>query len=322
MFATPIIIFVLLFSKIDIHKFMITFKEINIAFFLAGTLIFLFNDFFIMPLQWLRSLLSLGYSLSLKEAIIIKAGSFPARFILPFKIGDLVRAVYLDKQKGIPFYSGASSIYINIFLNLFVLIVIMSLGHSTFSTNPLYMVLFFSGLLLLFLLATRVFGYTKHLILYFARKNNFRLYVLMRTLFDILDRPSLRDLGVLFFYSVIHWVFELIVFFILFRAAGLVISIDAILVFVPLIILISYLPISISGIATREAAILFWFSGFGPPEKLLSTGILISFLNLFLPLIISLFFVRRFLNRLYSIPEDVLMNSARFVKKDNNMGII
>lgn len=302
-FIIPVIIFIILFSKIEIFEFVKVVKGINIFFFIIGIFICLFAGFFIVPLQWLRILLPLGYSFSLEEAIFIKFGSYPIKAISPLKTGDLIRAVYLKKQKGIPFSMGAISLYFNFILNLLVLIILMSSGYLFFNRNLFHIVLFYSGLLLLFTCVIIFFGIIERFIIYVARKVNLRFYNSIELLFNFFKKFTLKDISVLFFYSIALWACELFVFFILFKATGLNIPFRAIMVFVPLTILISNLPVSFSGLGTREAAILFWFSGFGAKERLLSVGILVSFVNIFLPLIISLFFIKDFLKCLYSAPN-------------------
>lgn len=302
-FITPVIIFIILFSKIDIFEFIRMFKKINPIFFLIGTFVFLLTNLFIIPLQWLRILLVLGYSFSLKEAIFIKLGSYPIKAISPLKTGDLIRAIYLKKQKGIPFSMGAISLYIVFILNLLVMVILMYSGYLFFKKDFFYIILFYLGLLLSFTLVILTFRLVKRFILYTARKVNSRFYNSLEVILNIYRRFTLKDLSVLFIYSIVFWTCELFTFFILSKATGLNIPFRAILIFVPLIILISNLPISVSGLGTREAAILFWFSEFGSKERLLSAAILVSFVNIFLPLIISLFFIRGFLKRLNSIPH-------------------
>ena len=294
----PIAIFIFLFSKIDVLEFLIVLKKINIIFLLTGAFIFLFSDFFINPLQWLRALLSLGYSFNLKEAITIKIANFPIKAILPLKTGDLIRAVYLQRRKGIPLSAGVSSLGFNLILNLLVLVIIMCLGYILFNAGLFYGILFCSGVLLLFILTSLFFRFIKKVILYLAGIVNSRLHNSVESLFDIYNRFNFKDFSALLFYSVLIWASELLTFFVLFKAVGLNIPFHAIVVFVPLVILISNLPITISGLGTREAVILFCFSKFGSPENLLSAGILISFLYFALPLTLSLFFIRKFLKQI------------------------
>lgn len=312
---TPVIIFIILFSRIDIFEFVKVVKGINIIFFIIGILVFLFSSFFIVPLQWLRILLPLGYSFSLKEAIFIKLGSYPLKAISPLKTGDLVRAVYLKKQMGIPFSMGAISLYINFMLNFLVMVVLMYSGYLFFKKDFFLIILFYLGLLLLFTWAILFFRIIERFIIYVARKVNLRFYNSIEVLFNIYKRFTLKDISVLFFYSIALWACELFAFFILFKATGLNIPFRAIVIFVPLTILISNLPISVSGLGTREAAILFWFSEFGSKERLLSVGILVSFVNIFLPLIISLFFFKGFLKGLCSVTNPSVTQNPIFEEK-------
>ena len=70
--------------------------------------------------------------------------------------------------------------------------------------------------------------------------------------------------------------------------------------YLPIIALISIIPITISGFGTREAATIFFFSNYASPENLLSVGILLSLLIVVLPSLVSLLFMKRFYKRLYT----------------------
>jgi hypothetical protein len=84
----------------------------------------------------------------------------------------------------------------------------------------------------------------------------------------------------------------------LFLSIGISVPFSKIITFLPIIGLLSSLPISFLGFGTREDGILYFFSKYASKEKLLSIGILFSFVVLILPTLISLIFMRHFLNEL------------------------
>ncbi|MCD6583626.1 MAG: flippase-like domain-containing protein [Candidatus Omnitrophica bacterium] len=305
-FTTPIVIFILLFSKIDVLEFVRSLKEINIALLLAGMLISIFTNIFVASIQWLKILSPLGCSITLKETMLIKLGSMPAKFLLPLRTGELIEAFYLKRQKWFPISLGVSSLFIKILSNLLVLLIVMSFGYIFFffyNNNFFYLGLFCLGLSLVCMLAIVFFKLIKRFALYLAKRINFRFYNSIEALFKIYKRLKLKDLVAMLSYSVIFWVGEFATFWVAFKALGLDIPLYAILIFVPLTILISNLPITIFGLGTREATIVFCFSKFGSSEKLLSSGLILSFIQFFLPLILSLFFVKGFLNKLFNASE-------------------
>lgn len=296
-FIAPTAIFVLLFSKINISEFISCLKEINVGFLLVAALISIFTEIFIPSFQWLRILHPLDCPISLKEAVFIRVGSRPAKSILPFKSGELVRALYLKRQKGFAVSLGISSLFFQFILNFLVLVIIMLVAYILF-INPPYVALFSLGLPFLCILSIFCFKFIKKFILYFAKRVSSRFYNSIDGLFRIYREFKLKELTTILSYSVVIWAGQLITFIVIFKAVGLNIPLYAILIFVPLTIIISNIPITISGLGTREATLVFLLYGFGPPEGLLTSGVLISFVQFFLPLIFSLFFVKSFLSRL------------------------
>lgn len=109
---------------------------------------------------------------------------------------------------------------------------------------------------------------------------------------------SFKNALFLLSYSLFLKGFELLDYFLVFKALGLDIPLRPLLVFTPLAMLISEIPISFLGLGSREAAIVFFFSSFGSLEKLLVAGILISFSEYLLPNILSLLFLKPFLDKM------------------------
>jgi hypothetical protein len=122
-----------------------------------------------------------------------------------------------------------------------------------------------------------------------------RFYHSFKQLISAFKEIKLREKIELSVYALAYQSFELIIAYILFRAIDLNVPFSAILVFMPITILISLLPITISGLGTREITIIFLFSKYGSQEKLLTLGILLSFVSYILPAVAGLFFLRPFM---------------------------
>jgi hypothetical protein len=80
---------------------------------------------------------------------------------------------------------------------------------------------------------------------------------------------------------------ELITVYLVSIALSMPIPFYKILIFMPIIILIANIPITILGLGIREAAILFFFAEYGLKQQLLSLGILCSFIEYIFPAIIG-----------------------------------
>lgn len=109
---------------------------------------------------------------------------------------------------------------------------------------------------------------------------------------------SLRNALPLISYSLFLKSFELLDYFLIFKALGLDVPLRSLLTFAPLVMLISEVPITFLGLGSREAALLFFFSGFAPLERLLAAGILISFSEYLLPNLLSLLVLKPFLDKM------------------------
>lgn len=72
----------------------------------------------------------------------------------------------------------------------------------------------------------------------------------------------------------------------------------AILLYVPIIILIGSMPVTFLGIGLRESAVLFFFFRYASPEKILSLGILYSFVEHVIPMMIGLSLTGLFMHKL------------------------
>ena len=103
-----------------------------------------------------------------------------------------------------------------------------------------------------------------------------------------------REKGVLIGYSVLYQSSEFLNTYLLLKAVGVGVSLPALLIAVPIIMIISNLPITVLGLGTREAAFIFLFSSYGTPAALLSGSILVSLIEYLLPVLFGLFFISAF----------------------------
>ena len=102
----------------------------------------------------------------------------------------------------------------------------------------------------------------------------------------------------LLLYSLFLKGLELLDYFLIFKALGLDIPFKPFLIFAPLSMLLSELPITFLGLGSREAALVFFFSSFAPPHLLLAAGLLISFSEYLLPNLLSLLLLKPFLDKI------------------------
>jgi uncharacterized membrane protein YbhN (UPF0104 family) len=97
-----------------------------------------------------------------------------------------------------------------------------------------------------------------------------------------------------FLYSVVIQIFGIISIYILSKGISLNISFLSLLVFVPIIILISFIPVSISGIGLREGAFVIFLGTIGVPSDLAMTLSILWFLSVVVASLWGLFEYLRF----------------------------
>ena len=69
--------------------------------------------------KWWRILRSLGADIPYSEVLRVRLGSDPIRFVSPFKLGEVVNAVYFSRLKELGFSRAAGSIAFDKALNFF-----------------------------------------------------------------------------------------------------------------------------------------------------------------------------------------------------------
>ena len=127
----------------------------------------------------------------------------------------------------------------------------------------------------------------------------FRLGERVKFLFRIYEYFQIysRKKGVLFkafLYSVVIQISGIIAIYILSKGISLNISFLSLLIFVPIIILISFIPISISGIGLREGAFVIFLGTIGVPSDLAMTLSILWFLSVVVASLWGLFEYLRF----------------------------
>ena len=71
-------------------------------------------------------------------------------------------------------------------------------------------------------------------------------------------------------------------------AAGVQAPFTTVMTYIPAVIIVVQIPVTISGIGTREAGIVAFFLAFASKETLLAVGISFTMIELFTPVLIGL----------------------------------
>lgn len=278
-----VLIFAILFSQIDFFSVFNIIKNANLPMLLIAVLISFVFTFVLIPLKWKLVLNYIKCNLSFKEAFFISASVWPISMLMPFKSGDLIKSLYLKRQKKLSFKKATSTLVFDNAIDLLTLLFFTFLAFIFQYVQLPYKLYFWFSIMAFFLFCVMLIAKKIPSDFFYS----FKVISLNRTL-------------VIFTLSLLGVFISFISTYFVFLSINITIPFLKIMFYLPIIALISIIPITISGFGTREAATIFFFSNYASPENLLSVGILLSLLIVVLPSLVSLLFMKRFYKRLYT----------------------
>ena len=279
-----IVLLIYLVYDIGLSKIINAIKSANIYYLIFGTVL---TPLFILPLalKWHRILKKQGFNLNFFYVLkIYYIGAFYG-FITPSRAGSLMRAYYLKKKTKRKLMECASGIVVERIMDLFSVFIFAFLGvifiiKSYPVLKPVLVVSFFVffALILIFMRKKRaVFLLSllyKHLLPeHIKNKADNSLNIFYDSL------PRLRKLVSIFLLTIFSWIVLYLQTFI-FAKAFHITSIPF-YIFISLISIgtvVATIPISISGLGTRELTLINLFGLFNVnPEAVVSMS-LVSFI--------------------------------------------
>jgi uncharacterized membrane protein YbhN (UPF0104 family) len=278
-----VLIFAVLFSKINFLSVVNIIKNANLLMLSVAILFSFAFTFVLIPLKWKLILDYIKCDISFKEAVFINVSAWPISMIMPFRSGDLIKSLYLKRQNKLSFKKATSTLVFDNAMDLFTLLFFTFLAFIFLSVQLPYKLYFLFSIMTLFLICVILIAKNIPSDFFYS----FKVIPLNKTLFIF----TLSSLGLFISFISTYFVF---------LSINVTIPFLKIMFYSTIIILITTLPITISGFGTREAAIIFFFSNYSTPETLLSAGILLSFTIVVLPSLVSLLFMKKFYNRLFT----------------------
>ncbi len=294
-------IFIILFSRINYREVLEVLRGVDRSLFIIAIGISIFGNLYLSCQKYRRLLQLLKCDINLREAILIKVGTIPIKNLLPAKSGEVLRAIYLKHRHNFSYLRGGGSIFFGMglsFIALTFFILLTGFFYNDDIKGRYYFGLpILSGLIIgAMSLRKGIFPQTTH---QWLEKKNRKIAAIIRNIAELShEKHYKRRMIALFGYSLGFEGAKAINYLLLFNACGITIPPEPALFFIPMVIMISSLPISVFGLGTRESAIIAFFSDYAPPAQLLSAGITISFVESIVPLIMGLFLMKPFLTRL------------------------
>jgi len=279
-----IAIFAYLLLNINLQYLASQFKNINLPLFFIS-LILAIPCILVKALKWLL-LVEAKDRISVQKAMLAWVVGFGYGLITPARLGDFLRAKFLKIKlsKSLPTVLVDR---LNDVLALFIfgiLCVFVVLSKEIYLSNLAYLFVFFFILFLIgiFILRNRNFVVQIGRPFYkFFVPKKFKKFVGKNfdEFYGVLEKMNRKAIILNFIFTVLAWLISFAQYWLLALALGLDLNYLAICLVSPILLLVQLIPISISGIGTREAASVLLLGLFGiTPELaiLFSLGILIE----------------------------------------------
>ena len=272
-----VIIFYLLFSRVDFYSVVNVFAGSNLIFIVLA-LSTLAPVFWIKSKRWQMLLEAMNHKVSFKDSFYATMMAMPLLAVTPSKMGDLVKAYY--HRKTVPVSESVGAVITEKLFDLMVLLLFCLLW------------VYFVGQV--YLIAVLGVGIIMVLGLIIAYKFDFKIDLLNRLLksLKVLMKDKINFAKV-FLITLVFWSVLSLQFIFVFAALGIEVPYLIIVGGIAVSILVGMIPVTLAGMGTRDSAIIFIFLNYADPSHLLGVGLLFSFLRYWLPALIGLPYFRK-----------------------------
>lgn len=281
--CVPVALLWILIRAINIGAVWQIVSSVNIGVLVLCMALALVNSFVLDASRWQSMMNALGYRLSYMKALKVALYCNGVVGITPAKSGELYKAYYLEKVEGIKY---ADVLFVSCAayaLNACML--------GIFSLCGLIMMMGSGMVQLPFMVVGRLD------VKRFFTAGAARMYMLLFLRF-MCNRTIL-------FFTLSIWIVEFVNVWILARVIGLPIPFFSVLLYLPIIIIVSHVPITVRGIGVREWLFVFFFARYASAEHIVSLSILYTWCEHIFPQVLALMFSGRSLQKIMQYRQGV-----------------
>ncbi len=263
-----VLFLILILTNIDVKLLLKYLSNIN-PFLCLLVLVLNVPQFFIKSLRWNQLLKQQKIIYPAFDTFQIYISSIFIGFITPGRLGEFLKVVYLKSDKDVSLSKGMSSVLVDRLFDLYLLIILGLLGIWQFgilgklsNTSLLLLIIFISFPLLI--LNKQLTGKVSSLIYKSVIKKKAQLRDKIEERFEDFYNGINQLMTFKLIFSALLTCLSYSVFFmqcyLIAIAMGISINFITITLFMAISNLISFIPISISGLGTRDAALIYLFS--------------------------------------------------------------
>lgn len=283
-------LFVFILSKTDLNSFLSLLRQVRYSLFLLLP-IFIFLTFFVQTLKWQRLLKIQRLNYDFWYLFKVHVISNYYALLTPSRIGYFIKIGYLNNSFG----TASISVIVDRILDTLALI-IFALTGAFLLVGQFPNLVFQISVFALGFIAVVLFFYSKKrakfLFSFFKKVIPTRFKEsLKRVFYDFYDNlPSRRKLLSPFLLTIITWFLIYSQSYVIARALNIDIDFWYFIFLFPIATIVGLIPITVSGLGTREAALILLFSQFNISiESIVALSLIGLFLSSYLPALYGIF---------------------------------
>ena len=256
LFALFLLLYI--FKLVNIPSLMITLKKANIGLLLLAFVLMIINQLFISNVKWSLILNSYGISLPFKKLCsLYLLGMFFSIFLPGAYSGDVVRAYKVSRSTENPL-KGAMSVVIERFTGLIGLLIVcliallfikqavLNLQIKLFAISFIFSVFIF----FLLLFSRNLVRKMSFLLSFFSEGIESKLKEIYESMYLMRDRKI--QFGAAILLSIVFQFLVVVINYIIVMSLGIEVPLSFFFLIIPVISLISMLPITLNGIGVRD----------------------------------------------------------------------
>lgn len=290
-FGVTVALLVWLATRVDRALLFRTFRESDPEWLALALVVSAFTNVPLYVAKWRAILVRMGHAIPFRHAFVAYLGCFPIRFLTPLKVGEVLKAVYLNRRLGLRMEVALASVAFDKATNVAVVSAFAIAGTIGLDLG-IHRGVALAILVPLFLVTSM--SRVQRVVLSVLRWIPGRASEFAERLLDAFHGiPPLGRIPI-WGLTIVIVLLEALVYDLCAKTMGVAVPYGFVLFVMPLIILFANIPITASGVGIREAAIVYLCAPFGPPERLLAWGICVSIIDHILVVVLGLPFVRSF----------------------------
>lgn len=268
-----IVALIVILTRIDLVQLLRIFTMVKV-FPLALINLLLIPGLFLKAMRW-RYLLKLqGIAYGLKDAFISYLAGIYIGMVTPGRVGEVVKAVYLKEEQAVPYAQGLAGVLADRLFDLYVLAVAAMMGITFWipvrvSWPPVLFLGVFLALPFLMLHKTALEGGARFLYRFALAGADEKLFGgQSKSFFYALRALICPQLVNALLYSLVIYALYFLQCHLLAGLLGLRFTYPEVVALVSITSLISFIPVTVLGIGTREIGMVYLFSrlGVGPEQ--------------------------------------------------------